>query len=151
MILTVEESWPDTIPLPFFEFNGAPINASISSPNEQHKVERRSRRVKSFQALGVRWILTPGQYTDFREFFYTNLGNGAARFSIQLRYPKNSTLDDWDVRFTAGWKATHMEGLWQVEAQLDLVQKMVIDAGTGTFGSGQSGDSGFTGFTGGES
>jgi hypothetical protein len=127
MIIPVETEWPSALPLPFIDYNGATRNATITSPNGAQIIARRSRFTRSYVPLLVGWNFTQGEYDAFSDFFLNTLGNGAALFSISLRYPRNTSLEDWIVRFLEGYEANGGDGIWMVSAPIDLVNKLAVD------------------------
>lgn len=126
MILQVDIAWPTSIPLPSLDFSGAPRNSTLVSPEESATIVRRSRFQRSYSMLSVGWVLTEAQYQDLCDFFLGDLGNGTAQFKIELRYPKNSELTEWSVRFGGGYEASREEGYWTVRASLELVNPVVF-------------------------
>lgn len=133
-----DETFPETIPLPYYEYAGQVRNSTIVAPDERIASSRRSRTTPNFATLQVRWILSIAQYAAFRAFVEKNLGNATALFNIQLRYPSNLYLDGWIVRFTGGkYLAAFVENKWNLEATLDLVRQVVMD---GLVAEGDDGD-----------
>ena len=126
MIITAEIEWPATLPLPFFEFSGTEVNASISSPLESPRIHRRSRFTVNSSTHSVRWVLTEDQLEEFQDFFLTTLGNGVSCFSIDLRFPRISELTNWLVRFEGGYAITKSDGLPVVEAALRAIRVMEV-------------------------
>ena len=53
-------------------------------------------------------------------FYDTTLGNGAARFEMELKYPKNSALSFWVIQFLGSPNVTPISrpGIWEVTAQI---------------------------------
>lgn len=114
--------WPDDeIPLPYVDVQGQPQHATLASGLHQMRIQRRNRFRSFTVSLSVRWVLSILQYDAFKLFYRTELTNGAAQFSIHLRYPYNSALTQWKVRFIGNHAATHDEGHWIVEATLELL------------------------------
>lgn len=126
MILTVTNEWPATLPLPSVDYNGAPYNSTLVSPIENAAIERRSRFTRSYCGVSVQWVFTDEEYQDFRAFVKGDLGNGAAVFKIELRFPKNTELTAWAVRFSAGFEADFDEGYWTVQATLETVNPIIF-------------------------
>ncbi len=103
----VDVSWPvDLLPLPSLDFSSAPRNATIVSPAENVAIVRRSRFERSYAVLTVGWKFKGAQIQIFKDFFYSDLGNGIAQFKIELRYPKASELTFWAVRFVGGYQTS---------------------------------------------
>jgi hypothetical protein len=127
VLLTIDIPWPATLPLPFVDYAGANRNATISSTFEDGPIVRRSRFNKFYVPASVTWRLTEAQYAAFQTFFGITLGNGAAAFSLELRYPKNSALSTWMVRFVGGYSCEYLEGIWSITARVDLIDKSVIE------------------------
>lgn len=121
MILAVDIQWPATLPLPHSDFSGMPRNATLLSADHMGRQHRRSRRTKKFDDVSARWNLTPAQYTIFRSFFLTTLGNGAAKFELEFRQPRNSGNSFWAVRFLGGYNVKVNDGIWTVDAALELI------------------------------
>lgn len=119
--ITADITFPTTLPLPFHEYGGQPVNSSIMSNEQTSPLVRRQRFTRSYAGLAVQWVLTRAQFTVFKDFFTTDLGNGIAHFQIELRYPYNNQLTNWIVRFVAGYNAEHSDGFFTVQADLDLV------------------------------
>ena len=126
MTITVDISWPGTIPLPFVDYSGSPRNATITSPLESPRIYYRSRFATSYATIDATWVLTATEYTAFQTFFADTLGNGTACFSLELKYPQNSVLTSWMVRFAGAYEAVQGDGPISVSAQLDLVRNLVI-------------------------
>lgn len=127
MIIPIEETYPESLPLPYIEYSGAPRNSTICTPAGAAFIARRSRFTKSYVSLSLKWFFTSDQYTTFRAFVLDNLGNGAASFVMSLRYPKNSALDDWIVKLIGPYEATSRDGLWEVAASIDLCGKVEME------------------------
>lgn len=121
MTLVLEVVWPETLPLPYIDFRGNPHYSTLVSPPKLMAAIRRSRHERSYNTLTVTWVLTGSQYAAFKAFHKTDLGNGAAHFKLELKYPKDTELTAWEVSFSGGFAATYNDGLWQVEAVLHLV------------------------------
>ena len=129
MNVTVDISWPSTLPLPYIDYNGTPRNSTTVGPIEDgNHVQRRSRSRKAYFSITMQWVLKPSELEAFQTFFDTTLGNGTAAFSIELRFPKNSELTEWMVRFDGdGYQTQYQDGLWQVSADLDLITPIVLE------------------------
>jgi hypothetical protein len=126
MTITVDIAWPETIPLPFLDFSGSPRNATISSTIESPRIEQRSRFGTSYGTLSVQWVLTAAELVLFETFYNDTLGNGTSCFSIDLRFPKNSQLTEWMVRFVDTYGVSYTDGVATVESKLDLVRQTTI-------------------------
>lgn len=122
----IELSWPADIPLPSIAYSGNPINGSIFSPNGFQASIRRSRFVHSYHTLRVAWMLKQSQYDDLRTFYEDDLGSGTAQFKMELRFPKNSDLDNWVVLFLGPLLAVHEEGFWNVKSVLGLASLVEV-------------------------
>ena len=125
--LTIDIAWPTDLPLPFVDYAAANRNATISSTTELGPIERRSRFDKFYIPVSCSWRLTQAQSTAFRTFFETTLGNGSAAFSLELRYPKNTGLTTWLVRFIGGFAAEWLDGIWAVTARIDLIDSALLE------------------------
>jgi len=126
MTLSLDVAWPTDLPLPSIEYGAGPINATLVSSPKLIATLRRSRFTKSYSQLAVTWMLTSAQYVAFKTFFRDTLGNGVAWFPLELRYPMNSALTTWVVQFAGALSVTYMEGLWQVQARIQLINEVDI-------------------------
>jgi hypothetical protein len=129
--IQIDIVWPDgsgsdgaLLPLPYVDYGGANRNSTIISSLEGGPYARRSRFSKYYVAASVSWRLADAELADLRTFFESTLGNGSSAFGIELRYPKNSALSTWLVRFVGGYSAEFMEGLWAVSSRLELLEKV---------------------------
>lgn len=125
MILTIDNEWPGTLPLPFIDYSGVPLNTTIFSPDITYHVERRSRFTRSYYLLSVRWNFNDDQFEAFKAFL-DEIGNGTAQFKIELRFPKNTALTEWSVRLEDRYEADYDDGIWTVTAGLELVNPIII-------------------------
>jgi len=129
--LVIDLTWPDgtgseddtALPLPYVDYAGSNRNATITSTIEGGPYLRRSRFDKYYIPLLVSWRLNEAELAALRRFFETALGNGSAAFALELRYPKNTELTTWKVRFVGGYSCEFLDGLWAVSARLDLLDK----------------------------
>lgn len=129
LTIPILNSWPaDTVPLPSIVYSGGPRNATITSPVEQSVIKRRSRFHKAYDTLRVTWLLDTAQLVAFQSFYNDDLRVGIACFSMELKYPKNSALDTWLVRFHAGHSTTYIDGIWKVEAELEILNPSTVNA-----------------------
>lgn len=126
MSLTVDITWPVTIPLPSIDYAGTPRYATIVSPPEASYIVARSRFQRSYSLLTVAWMLTDAQLAIFKTFFETDLGMGTACFKIELRYPELSVLTEWMVRFQEGYDSVSQEGMWSIQSSLELVNPVEL-------------------------
>jgi len=125
MELALETTWPD-LPLPKVNYNGVPRNTTLVSKRDAAYITRRSRFERTYSALSVSWCLTDDQMEAFETFFAEELDNGIAQFKIELRYPENTSLKEWAVRFDEGYTTSNEEGTWLVQASLDLIGPVQI-------------------------
>jgi len=125
-----------SIPLPFVDYAGSPRNTTLVSPiDESANIIRRSRFQKSYVSVSVSWILTDAQYTAFKNYFETDLDVGTSQFKIELRFPQNSALQEWAVRFVGGFEATPIGGgNWEVQAEVDLIEITTLADGSPLIG-----------------
>lgn len=124
----IDIAWPSTLPLPSIDYTGQPIYPLLISPIQGTiHIERRSRFTTSYTDLSVTWMLSETEHDAFETFFSTTLGNGTAQFQIELKFPTQSALVQWAVRFLGEFTATHLDGFWQVQAAMRLVIPIVID------------------------
>lgn len=127
MDIPISNSWPETLPLPFLNYEGESRNATLFSTIESVTPERRSIRSKAFDSIIVQWHLSTVQYAAFRTFFVSSLNIGTSQFSIDLRYPKNSELAAWIVRFVGGFNAQWINGKFVISAKLDLFNTLAVE------------------------
>lgn len=125
MELALETVWPD-LPLPKVDYTGIPRNTTLVSKRDSAYIARRSRFERTYALLSVSWCFTDDQLEAFETFFAEELDNGIAQFKIELRYPENSALKEWAVRFDEGYSTSNEEGRWLVSASLDLVGPVEI-------------------------
>lgn len=125
MELALETVWPD-LPLPKVDYTGAPRNSTLVSKKSEAYITRRSRFERSYSILSVSWCFTTEQLVVFEAFFAGELDNGIAQFKIELRFPENSALKEWAVRFDEGYTTTYEEGVWSVQATLDLISPVTF-------------------------
>lgn len=121
-------TWPTTLPLPLIDASGNPQNPTIASPVDSAFISRRQRFHAATKSMAVSWCLTLSQMDSFETFFIDDIDNGAAAFAIDLRYPKASDVQEWVVRFIGGYTQTFEDGLWRVEAQLEMVRGELVQA-----------------------
>lgn len=147
MDLTVTNVWPVLLPLPALEYTGAPSVTNLHSDPLFAKLARRRRFRPAYQVLQLKWVFGPAEYLEFTEFYITDLYNGTASFAIELLYPKNSNLTNWQVRFLGRYDASYNDGKWQVNAAVCLLQPITIveprdtialESGVSGLGSGAS-------------
>ena len=119
--ITVTETWPETLPLPFIEFEGIVKDTTLRSPLQEAHIQKRSPSETTYPALNVRWVLESAQWGVFREYFNDDLDMGVSAFSIDLRFPMRSELTNWMVRFDGGYTGKHTEEVWTVSAKLELM------------------------------
>lgn len=131
VIASLNNFWPASVPLPCIDYTGSARNTTVVSRPESGYLARRFRFTKTYVELNVTWMLKPEEYDSFRSFYAIELSNGTALFEMELRYPKQSILKDWGVRFSGGYIARSLDGMWEVAADLDLVQDLVISPGGG--------------------
>jgi hypothetical protein len=126
MIMQVDVEWPTDLPLPLLDYSGSPANRTLTSqPSEAVRVAR-SRFQRTNAAISVSWNFTEAEYSSFKAFFDATLGNGCAQFSLSLRYPLNSDLTEWLVRFVGDYQSEYLDGTWGVKANLDVVNPVVF-------------------------
>ena len=122
MILQIDNVWPASLPLPRVDYSGSVVTSSIASSVSSGVIARRSRFHPMYAAVTFNWVLTETQYSAFRTFFETDLGNGLAAFEISLRYPQNTELTDWMVRFAGEFNRMRQEtGIWVITALVDII------------------------------
>lgn len=119
--LPLTTEWPSTLPLPFIDYSGAPRHATLMTNAESPAYVRRSRFERSYNTLSVSFIFNESQYEAFESFVTDTLANGASQFILELRYPLNSALTEWAVRFEEGWESNFNDGVWTITAILELV------------------------------
>jgi hypothetical protein len=118
-------AWPtDRIAIPVPDYNAGPRNATISSAPGYPVTFHRSRFQKSYVVLRVGWFLDESQNNALKSFFFYTVYNGTAPFSLELRYPQNSALATWMVRFLEGLEMEHIDGGWKVTGTLELIRTL---------------------------
>lgn len=135
MIILLDETWPTLLPLPVIDYSGRPRNSTIFDLETGFIVSRRSRFQKSYYNLSVSWVLSEVEFAIFESFVLNNLGNGVAQFKMELRFPRNSLLTEWAVRFELGYEAEYGDGKWTVGADLELLSPIssIESIGTDSF------------------
>lgn len=116
-------SWPSTIPLPALEFQGGLVDSTLVSKSDQGLIQKRARFTPNYPALSLSWVLTPTQYAAFTTFFEDTLFDGMAIFALALRFPVNTSLKTWGVRFEGNFSSIQSErnGMWKVEANANVI------------------------------
>lgn len=130
MRITVTNEFPASdkcgCPLPYIDYTGKPQNTTLNSDLNSGRIYRRARFLSQvYKTLQVKWVLSAAQYDVFQEF-YSGLGNGISRFSLDLRFPKHSELTEWEVQLVGPYSADFQDGLWIISASLNLIQPMTI-------------------------
>ncbi len=112
--------WPDALPLPLLENSGQPFYPLEANSTQTGGPVRRRRRFRSIAvvSLEVKWALSIAQYATFKTFYRDVLGLGAARFTMELRHPKTSGLEEWLIQFDGDYNAQFQEGVWIVSAKI---------------------------------
>lgn len=118
-----ESSGGTGLPLPLRAYAASPRNATLAGDLNNAHIARRSRFKTSYSTLNVQFTFTVEQYDLFKNFFFQTLGNGCAQFRIALRYPENSAVKYWNVRFVSDYSADWLDGRWGVTAQIDLIRE----------------------------
>jgi len=126
MIMQVDIEWPSNLPLPLVDYQGSAQNGTIFTSAESIVNEKRSRFERTNAVISVSWNLSVSEYYSFKSFHDANLGNGSAQFSLPLRYPLNSELTEWMVRFAEAYNAEYQDGRWNITASLDVVNPVVF-------------------------
>lgn len=124
--MLVTNVWPDSLPLPLVEHQGAARNTTLVGQLENGNILRRQRSSKTYANVPVRWGLNVAQFDAFQEYVNVTLDNAAAQFAIELRYPRSSVLTSYAARFGTEWQASYTEGVWIITAQLELVGTLQI-------------------------
>lgn len=125
MNVAVNNTWPD-LPLPLIDYSGMPQGSGLVSDSTYGKQYRRNRHRIPYQQLFLKWVFDPFQYPAFQSFYIDDLGNGTATFALELRYPKNSSLTTWQVRFLGDINKTYNDGKWTVTGVVCLLQPVII-------------------------
>lgn len=131
--LSITNAWPeDLLPSPFINYSGQLRVPTLVSEASAAAVVRRKRFQTIYNSIAVKWNFTLTEYDDFQTFVQDTLGNGTASFTINLKYPENSVLTGWQVRFASeGWEATYMDvPRWEISATLDLIQPTTLGSAT---------------------
>lgn len=133
MRMTVDIDWPEGIPLPLLDYTGKEVTVTLVGDIDNGKIARRSRRFATHKDIQATWALTNSEYKALVEFYSNVVYGGAAAFAVELRYPLNSDLTEWQVRFTSELTTMHMEGHWMVECGLRLIRPTAIAEPAVTF------------------
>jgi hypothetical protein len=121
--------WPETLPLPHLDFAGSSRNATLQSPEEfQARIYRRQQRTATYLPCRLVWNFDAWEFHTFEQFAGEVLYNCAHPFNIQLRYPKNSVLSGWVVRFISGYETDVIDRMWTVTAEIVLMRPIYIAA-----------------------
>jgi hypothetical protein len=116
--------WPSDLPVPLESFSGEPLYGNSYTDVKSEALYRVNRFKKVYYRLSVSWIFTDEQFSTFQNFFDNDLFNGTSVFKIELRFPKNSELKSWAVRFLGGYEAELQDkGIWKVRADLLLLHE----------------------------
>lgn len=127
-LLTVNQSWPATLPLPFIDYTGRPALTTLTGTLQEGRIQRRRRFVSSYVEVQVKWHFNASQFQTFESFFNTTLHRGISQFLLSLRYPQNTVLTDWAARFLEGYESLPADdSYWEVTSALFLVQTGVLD------------------------
>ena len=110
MNITVNNTWPD-ISLPFIDYTGTPHGSTLVSDTSFGRIARRNRFRPVYQVLSIRIKLNTTDHDTFRSFYIDDLGNGTATFALELRFPKNTALANWQVRFLNALRETYDDGM----------------------------------------
>jgi len=125
--INVTNSWPISLPLPFLDYTGAARVPTIVSQAGSARVQRRSRWTAPYATVNVVWRLSPDEYLALVTYWDETLRNGTAKFTMELRYPKNSALDTWIVQFLGELEVTPIEnGIREVVAVLQILTLAVV-------------------------
>jgi len=104
--ITTTNVWPATLPLPAIDYTGGANPPTLVSGRRAAHFKRRRRWVQTYSTLTVRWKLTREEYTEFKAYWQDTLGHGSANVEIELKYPKQSALDEWVVKFLSDLSVT---------------------------------------------
>lgn len=144
-LIPVSQVWPELtqgsessggvgLPLPLRSYEAGPRNATLADDLTMPKLARRSRLKTSYTTLNVEFVFSLSQYDLFQSFWFNTLFNGTAVFRIPLRYPENSVLTYWNVRWIGNFMAKYLDGNWSVKGQFDLIQKSYVPEPSGLYG-----------------
>jgi hypothetical protein len=137
--------WPISIPLPHVDYSFRPTNPTLASKPEDARIQRRSRLPYSPYALQVVWVLDVGQMDLFKAFYAgtgeSGLDMGAKRFRMELRYPMNSELTEWNCRFVGGYLVDQNHNMSTITAQLQLLEESILGDVSARYGYFQLYDS----------
>jgi hypothetical protein len=114
------------LPLPRNQHDTTPRNSTLSDTLDQANILRRARFKPAYATLGVEWVFTVAEYATFQQF-WSYLGNGCAQFRIPLRYPEDSILTPWIVRFLGEFTSQPLDGMWSVKAKIELTKKGYVN------------------------
>ena len=125
--INVTNSWPITLPLPFIDYTGSARVPTIISPEGAARSQRRSRWKSPYAAVNVRWKLDEDEYLEMVTYWDTTLGNGTAKFTMEIRYPQNSALSTWICQFVGALEVVPIEnGIREVVATLQILTLSVV-------------------------
>lgn len=124
---TVDIGWPEEIPGPLLAASGQPMPATLVSKPESALISRRRRYQNSVVTLSVSWCLGSAEMDSFETFFNDTLGNGAAQFLLELKYPYTGSVSPWVCRFLGGYEQEFLEGKWMVKGRLELIRTSLSD------------------------
>lgn len=134
--ITTNNSWPATLPLPFVDYSGVSQVPTLRSPRTSGRLKFRKRYKLTYQTLSCTWKLNWTQWQAFKTFHETTLGNGTARFEMELRYPLNSALTTWICQFIGTIEHSPiLNGIREVRTQIQLYHPNTVAdkaAATGT-------------------
>jgi hypothetical protein len=124
--ITINVDWPITLPLPYVDYEGSPSNTTLVGDVKNGNIQRRSRYHRSYIHVSLIWVFSFSQFEEFKTYFQTTLERGVSQFKISLRYPQNSELTEWAVRFIGGYEAAYLDGAWSIKANVDLVNLVAL-------------------------
>lgn len=109
-------TWPMTLPQsPLIEgFSDTPQDSVLRSKMDGY-TKQRNRYTAALSDVEESYLLTPAQYADFKTFYFSTLGNGAATFTKPN--PEAGTTDLY--QFAAPFDATFNGVQYKVKLTLE--------------------------------
>ena len=125
--IDITNSWPATLPLPFIDFSGGADVTTLLSPGNNAFIKRRSRQTQTFATVAIKWKFNQTEWLIFLNFWENTIGVGAAAFTMDLRYPKISALDNWLVKIVSELSVDNTEHtIWEVSAKIQIISLSVV-------------------------
>lgn len=112
-------AYPTTLPAPLIDgYAIAPVEQTIRTDMEAGAARVRRRTFARNDLLDVAFVFTGAEFGAFRTWFEADAGGGAAWFDMDLDLGDGTATQE--VRFKGTWKATRLQLLWRITAQLEV-------------------------------